>query len=79
MSTQPGQTLDAQKQNEFAAKALEAEKKYGLGEPIAIIRIYQDGDFLIGGTADRDHEEVSKTLIRISLAELEIKDRRGKA
>ena len=69
-------TMTAERQAQFHEQALKAERDYKLGDPIAVVRIYPEGNFLTGGTAGRDHDEISKTLLRVSLAELEIKDRR---
>lgn len=68
--------MTAERQAQFQEQALKTEKDYGFGDPIAIVRIYPEGNFLTGGTAGRDHDEVSQTLLCVSLAELEIKDRR---
>ena len=64
-------TLSTKDQEAFTATAERMEAKYGLGEPLAIIRVYPQGRFLTGGTSARDHVAVSRTLVDVAASELE--------
>lgn len=78
MTTANTGTLSANDQKAFASTALKLEAEHGLGDPIAVIRVYPgEGNFLTGGTHGRDHASISKTLIQVAGTELKILAERG--
>lgn len=65
------------KAQQFLKTAAEAQLKYGLGDPVAIVYIYPGNVFVKGGDKGRNREEVSSQLIRCAANELD--DRKAEA
>lgn len=72
MSIETAGTLGAEAQEAFASTALKLEAEHRLGDPIAVVRVYREGNFLTGGSNGRDHSSIAETLIRVAGTELKL-------
>lgn len=59
------------KAQQFQKTATEAQLKYGLGDPVAIVYLYPGDVFVKGGDRNRDREEISSQLIKCAADELD--------